>query len=58
MKSRPTTAFVPALVKGEPRCETAITIELTGGRVLRLPATIAAERLADLVQALEARVSP
>lgn len=34
---------------------TAITLELAGGRTLRLPETIAAERLAELVFALEAR---
>jgi hypothetical protein len=33
----------------------AITLELIGGRVLRLPVSISAERLAELVAALEAR---
>lgn len=33
----------------------AITLELAGGRTLRLPETIAVERLAELVFALEAR---
>jgi hypothetical protein len=35
-------------------CKGPIEIELAGGRVLRLPEAIAAERLAELVEALEA----
>ena len=50
-------AFLPAVMTSEPRRETAITIELAGGRALRLPESMSAERLADLVQALEARAA-
>jgi transposase-like protein len=55
-QQRPRPAFVPLMVRdhqgddgGEP-----ITIDLRGGRVLRLPALIAAARLAELVHAIEA----
>lgn len=53
-------AFVPAIVNGRgvdietPR-ETAITIELAGGRALRLAASFPIERLAELVYILESR---
>ena len=50
-------AFVPAVMTSEPRRETAITIELAGGRVLRLPETITADWLAELATALEARAA-
>lgn len=49
-------AFVPAVMTSEPWRQDSIVIELSGGRALRLPEAIAAERLAELVQALEARV--
>jgi hypothetical protein len=49
-------AFVPAVVRGEPRREGSITIELAGRRVLRLPEAISAERVAELVEALESRI--
>jgi len=55
-------AFVPAVITSGPPIpsplprETAIVIELAGGRTLRLPEGIAPSRLADLVVALEARV--
>lgn len=55
-------AFLPILVQGGERRMPAgllpsatITLELAGGRALHLPETIAAERLADLMAALEAR---
>jgi hypothetical protein len=66
-RPRPTKAspaFVPAVVTSEPRRENSITIELAGGRVLRLPEAISAGRLpeaisagrlAEVVEALEAR---
>lgn len=47
--------FLPVLVSDPAPRHAAITLELLGGRVLRLPESIAAERLADLVAALEAR---
>jgi hypothetical protein len=37
--------------------EASITIELAGGRVLRLPDSMNTERLAELVHALEARAT-
>ena len=60
-------AFVPAIVApvaggdsatigtGAEACAGAIMIELIGGRVLRLPASIDVARIAELVHALEAR---
>jgi hypothetical protein len=59
-RGRPTKAspaFLPAVMTSEPRRETAITIDLAGGRMLRLPESMSAERLAELVQALEARAA-
>jgi hypothetical protein len=47
-------AFVPVVVRDEPAVrDDAITIEWPGGRTLRLPLTIAADRLAELVRAVE-----
>jgi transposase-like protein len=55
---RPTTppAFVPVVVRDEPRTvpDTGIVIELRGGRLLRLPGSTPAGRVAELVRALEA----
>jgi len=48
-------AFVPAVVTSAVASDSSITLELAGGRVLRLPASLPAERLAELVAALEAR---
>lgn len=53
-RAKRTPVFVPAVVKGEPSHGGAITLELTGGRALRLPASIPAQRLAELVLAIEA----
>jgi hypothetical protein len=53
-RAKRTPVFVPAVVKGEPSHDAAITLELAGGCVLRLPASIPAERLAELVLAIEA----
>jgi hypothetical protein len=50
----PAPAFVPMRVADRVACKGPIEIELAGGRVLRLPEAIAAERLAELVEALEA----
>lgn len=54
-KRRTGPAFVPLLLRdGRPEDrETGITVELRGGRVLRLPLTIVPERLAELVRAIE-----
>ena len=49
-------AFLPAVVDAERGRDGAITIELAGGRVLRLPEATPTQRLVELVQALEARV--
>lgn len=51
--SRP--AFVPAVMAGESPNETSITIELTGGCVLRFSGPLAIEQLADLIVALQSR---
>jgi hypothetical protein len=42
-------------VNDPPGGEASITIELAGGRLLRLPESISPARLAELVQALEAQ---
>ena len=49
--------FLPLLVSGNGHAHGAILLELAGGRVLRLPDAIPAERLAEIVVALEARVA-
>lgn len=49
-------AFLPVVVDGNSRREGAITIELAGGRVLRLPEATPTARLVEVVHALEARV--
>ena len=46
-------AFVPLLVAERSPRETSIVIELAGGRLLRLPESIPAQRLAEVVQAIE-----
>ncbi len=48
-------AFLPVVIDGEQGSDGSITIELAGGRVLRLPESIATERLVQLVHSLEAR---
>jgi len=58
-KERPTSklpAFVPAVVTSESLRDTSIAIELAGRCVLRLPESISATRIAELVHALETRV--
>jgi hypothetical protein len=50
-------AFLPMVLNDNARPSGAISIELAGGRVLRLPESIAAARLAELVAALEAQVA-
>ena len=52
------TAFVPVVVKtpaASDRVE-GITMELRGGRVLRLPSSMAMDNLASLVRAIESDV--
>ena len=48
-------AFVPVVVWPESPSEASLAVELAGGRILRLPGSMPVERLAELVQALEAR---
>jgi len=48
-------AFVPAVVRGEAGHEAPLALKLPSGLELRLSPAIPAERLADLVRALEAR---
>ena len=54
----PPPAFVPVIVRGDrPTAATpqaGLLIELRGGRLLRLPASMSATRVAELVRALEA----
>jgi hypothetical protein len=47
-------AFLPVVVDHGRRPEGVLAIELAGGRVLRLSESMPAQRLAELVQALEA----
>lgn len=51
-------AFVPVIVRDEPptpsAAEAGLVIELRVGRALRLPGSISARRVAELVRALEA----
>ena len=47
-------AFVPAVVTSTSSADTSIVLELGNGRALKLPESIAAARLAELVTALEA----
>jgi transposase-like protein len=48
-------AFMPVVVANDHRRDGAVAIELAGGRVLRLSESIATERLAELIHALETR---
>jgi len=48
-------AFVPMVLTDEPKSSSAITIELRSGMRLRVPECTPAERLAELVDALERR---
>ena len=50
---RSTPAFVPVMVDPRAIVEEAFQVDLRGGRVLRLPASMPAARLAELVHALE-----
>ena len=52
---KPTPSFVPVVVSDQPTSDVSITIELAGGHLLKLPATIRAAWLAELVLALESR---
>ena len=49
----PRPAFVPLLMSERSLCEASIVIELAGGRTLRLPESIPAQRLAEVVHAIE-----
>ena len=54
VKSSDRPAFVPAVVTDTPPRDRSIVLELGNGRALKLPESIAAARLAELVTALEA----
>ena len=54
-KRRPMPAFLPAVVTNEPQRESGVAIELSGGRVLRLPEAMSVCRIAELVHAIDAR---
>ena len=54
---RESPAFVPAVVDTMPAQATSISIELSGGCVLRLPESTSADRLAELVHALQSRAA-
>jgi hypothetical protein len=51
-------AFIPVIVRDEPpppsAAESGLVIELRGGRALRLPSSMPAARVVELVRALEA----
>ena len=54
----PEPAFVPVVVSQEqplPVASERITVRLRGGRVLHLPGSMATERLAEIVHAIEGR---
>jgi transposase-like protein len=55
--SQTPAAFVPAVLSGPAVGESWLVIELSGGRVLRVPESISAARLAELMAALETRRS-
>ncbi len=48
-------AFVPAVINREPEHESPLVLKLTGNLELRLPPAIPAQRLAELVHALQSR---
>ena len=58
MESSDGPAFVPAVVTNTSPGDTSIILELASGSVLKLPESISAVRLAELVHALEAPASP
>ena len=53
--SKTSPPFVPAVLAGPAPGESWLVIELAGGRSLRVPESIAAPRLSELVSALEGR---
>ena len=54
-RASPATAFVPVVIRPEahPPSTECLRIELRGGRVLRLPASMPAEQLAKVIHAIE-----
>jgi hypothetical protein len=61
-RTGPSPSFLPVHVRevkpqGAAVPETSITLELAGGRLLRLPEMIPAERLAEIIAALEVRTA-
>jgi len=49
-------AFVPVMVEPRAIVEEAFQVDLRGGRVLRLPASMPAARLAEVLHALEGQL--
>jgi hypothetical protein len=49
--------FLPVVVNENHRGQQAITIELAGGHVLRLPESMSTQRLVELVSALETQAA-
>jgi hypothetical protein len=49
-------AFVPVVVEPGAMVEESFQVELRGGRVLRLPASMPAARLAEVLHALEGQL--
>ena len=54
--SRSTPAFVPVVVEPRAIVEESFQVDLRGGRVLRLPASMPAARLAEVLHALEGQL--
>jgi hypothetical protein len=53
---RSTPAFVPVMVEPRAIVEESFQVDLRGGRVLRLPASMPAARLAEVLHALEGQL--
>ena len=49
-------AFVPVMVEPRAIVDESLTVDLRGGRVLRLPASMPAARLAEVLHALEGQL--
>jgi hypothetical protein len=53
---RSTPAFVPVMIEPRAIVEESFRVDLRGGRVLRLPASMSAARLAEVLHALEGQL--
>ena len=52
---QPVPSFLPVIVRDDGEAGASMSIELAGGRLLRFPDSISAERLANIILALETR---